>query len=105
MQIHTLTDYSTLALRPRTVRLKIESSDLARKLYSVEILSEDVYIRVRDKQCRDTNKEHLEKILDDIKDCLHYSSNILTTLLKILNVLIINQNDLADVIEIKYKGM
>ena len=82
---------------------KIESSDLARKLYSVEVISEDVYTRVRDKQCRDSNKERLEKILDEIKDRVQHNSSILITFIKTLNAL--NRNDLADVIERKYKGM
>ena len=85
------------------VESNIESSDLARKLYSAEVISEDMYTSVRDKQCRDTNKERLEKILDELKDRVTHNVSILTTLFEILNDL--KRNDLADIISTKYKGI
>ena len=85
------------------VESKIESFDLARKLYSAEVISEDMYKRVRDTQCRDTNKERLEKILDELKDRVKNNVSILTILFKILNDL--KRKDLADIISTKYKGM
>ena len=85
------------------VESKIESSDLARKLYSAEVISEDMYTSVRDKQCRDTNKERLEKILDELKDRVTHNVSILTTLFETFNDL--KRHDLADIISTKYKGM
>ena len=85
------------------VESNIEPSDLARKLYSAEVISEDVYKRVRDTQCRDTNKERLEKILDELKDRVMHNVSILTTLSKVLNDL--SRQDLSEIISTKYKGM
>ena len=50
------------------VESTIDPIVLARKLYSEEVISENVYKRVRDMACRDTNEQRLEIILDDIKD-------------------------------------
>ena len=41
---------------------------LARKLYSKEIISEDVYKIVEDKKTGDTSTDHLDCALDDLKD-------------------------------------
>ena len=62
-----------------------------------------MYTSVRDKQCRDTYKECREKILDEMKDHVQHNPSIFMTFIKTLNGL--NRNDLADVIEKKYKGM
>ena len=45
----------------------IDPGVLARKLYSKEIMSDNVYDRVRDKASRDTNEDRLEAILSDLR--------------------------------------
>ena len=77
------------------VESTIDPIVLARKLYSKEVISEDVYKRVKDKSSRDTNEERLETILDDIKDRVKYDAGILTKFVDILREKL-NRNDLAD---------
>lgn len=74
-----------------------------RKVYSKEIISKDVYKRVRDKESRDTSEERLEKILDDVGDHIKYDANVFVTFLYVLIEL--GQKDLADIIMAKYKGI
>ena len=77
------------------VESTIDPIVLARKLYSKEVISEDVYKRVKDKSSRDTNEERLETILDDIRDRVKYDAGILTKFVDILREKL-NRNDLAD---------
>ena len=58
----------------------IDPAVLARKLYSKEIMSDNVYDRVRDKACKDTNEERLEVILSDLRSRVKNDASILTTL-------------------------
>ena len=74
---------------------------LARKLYSKEVISEDVYRKVKDKQCRDTSEERLENILDCLKNRIEDNAN-LTIFLDILRNL--SRDDIAESILAKYKG-
>ena len=76
---------------------------LARKLYAKEIISENVYKRVRDKASRDTNEERLDFILDEIKDRVRHDASIFTKFVDILRDL--NRKDLADKILSKYEGI
>lgn len=64
----------------------IDPPTLARKLYAKEIISENVYMSVRDKTCRDTNVERIESILDDLRSRIKHDANILTIFVDILRV-------------------
>ena len=66
-------------------------------------MSKDVYKRVRDKECRDTSEERLERILDYIEDRIKHDANVLMIFLDVLNDL--SRKDLADIIMAKYKGI
>ena len=68
---------------------------LARKLHSKEVISEDVYKKVKDKVSRDTNEERLDTILDELKDRVKHNPGIFTKFLDILREKL-NRNDLAD---------
>ena len=87
------------------VQSNIELISLARKLYSEEIISEDVYKIVKDKKTGDTNADRLDYILDDLKDRVKYNSSAFIIFLDILRDDGLNQQDLADKIMSKYKGM
>ena len=76
---------------------------LARKIYSEEVMSEDVYQKVKDKECRDTKEERLEKILDCLKNRIEHNANIFNIFVGILRNL--SQDDLADNIVAKYIGI
>ena len=76
---------------------------LARRLYSEEIIPEDLYKRVRDTTSRDTNEERIEKICDYITDRVSHYAGIFTKFVNILRYL--NRQDLADFILSKYKGI
>ena len=84
------------------VESTIDPVDLARKLSSELVISEDVYKRVKDKTCRDTDKERRDIILDEIKDRVKRDASILTKFVDILKVKF-NRNDLADEIMSKLK--
>ena len=77
------------------VESTIDPIVLARKLYSELIISENVYKRVRDKACRDTNEERLENILDDMKDRIKHDASILIKFVDILREKL-NRADIAD---------
>ena len=77
------------------VESAIDPLVLARKLYSELIISENVYKRVRDPACKDTNEQRLETILDDIKDRVKYDVGTLTVFVEILRENL-KRNDLAD---------
>ena len=103
-----LTNQSSTPLNPVVARrallqctdILVESSidhfTLARKLYSKEIISEDVYMRVRDRETRDP----MERIFDHLKDRIDHDVNIFTEFLSVLRDL--SRNDLADIIMAKY---
>ena len=84
------------------VESTIDPVDLARKLSSELVISEDVYKRVKDEACRDTNKKRRDIILDEIKDRVKHDASILTKFVDILRGKF-NRNDLADEIMSKLK--
>ena len=77
------------------VESTIDPIVLARKLYSKQIISEDVYKKVKDKASRDTNEERRDTILDDIKDRVKYDIGTLSIFVEILRENL-KRNDLAD---------
>ena len=83
----------------------IDPIALARKLYSKEIISEDVYKNVKDKKTGDTSTDRLDYIIDDLKDHVKHSVSTFMIFLDILRDDSLNQQDLADKIMSKYKGM
>ena len=85
------------------VESNIDHFALVRKLYSKESVSESVYKRVRDRECRDTREERLENILDEVRDRVKHDDTVFRTFLDILCDL--SQKDLADKIMAKYKGI
>ena len=78
------------------VESTIDPNTLARKLYSEQVISENVYRKVRDTASRDTNEQRLETILDEIKDLVKNDAGILTKFLDILRGEKLKRNDLAD---------
>ena len=88
------------------VESTIDSSVLARKLYSEMIISEAFYRRIRDKACRSTNEERLENILDEITDLVKLDAGIFTKFVDILREKL-NRNDLANKVmsKLKYDNM
>ena len=68
---------------------------LARKLYAKEIISDNVYDRVKDKATRDTNEDRLEAILSDLRSRVKNDASILMTFVDILKV-DLKRQDLAD---------
>ena len=87
------------------VESNIDPIVLARKLYSKEIISEDVYKIVKDKKTQDTSADRLDYILDDLKDHVKHNASTFMIFLDILRDDHLNQQDLADKIMSKYKGM
>ena len=65
-------------------------------------MPEHVYKEVRDKVCRDTKEERLEKILDYLKNRVEHDTDIFKTFWSVLRNS--NQVELADNIVVKYKG-
>ena len=53
-------------------------------LFSIEIISENCYMRVKDRTCGHTNEERLETILDDLRSCNEYDPNVLMIYVSIL---------------------
>ena len=84
------------------VESSIDPFALARRLYSKEIISENVYKRIKDSGTRDTMEDRLEKILDHLKDLAKNDASILTAFLNILSDL--GRDDLTDTIKKKYLG-
>ena len=78
------------------VESNIDPFILARKAYSKEIISEDVYKIVRDKKTGDTSADRIEQILDELKNRIKHDPNILMTFLDILRDDSLSRNDLAD---------
>ena len=102
-----LSEVAARALKKSTVVItesSIDSSALARKLYSEEILPEDVYRTVNDRKCGNTNADRLENILKCTIDKVNKGDvNIYKKFLDSLSDL--DRNDLAVAIEAKYEGM
>ena len=87
------------------VESTIDPIVLARKLISEEVISENVHKTVRDKRTGDTSADRLDYILDDLKDHVKQNSSVFMIFLDILRDDSLNQQDLADKIMSKYKGM
>ena len=68
---------------------------LARKLYSEEVISENVYKRVKDEACRDTDEKRRDIILDELKDRVKHDAGSLTKFVDILREKL-NRDDIAD---------
>ena len=79
------------------VESTIDPIVLARKLYSELVISENIYRRVKDEACKDTNEKRLDIILDEIKDLVKHDAGILTKFVDILREKL-KRNDLADII-------
>ena len=77
------------------VESKINAIDLARELFSKQIIFESVFDRVRDEACKDTNKHRLDIILDEIRSRVKYKADILTIFVNILREKF-KRDDLAD---------
>ena len=87
------------------VESNIDPIALARKLYSKEVISENSYKKVKDKETRETSSDRLDRILDDVKDHVKHNASTFTTFLDILKDDSLKQHDLADKIMSKYKGI
>ena len=87
------------------VESNINPIDLARELYSQELISESVYKNMRDRESRETSSDRLDRILDVIKDHVKHDVSAFTTFLDILRDDGFNQQELADKIMSKYKGI
>ena len=87
------------------VESNIDPIILARKLYSKEIISEDVYTIIKDKKTGDTSTERLDYILDDLKDHIKHNASVFMIFLDILRDDSLNRHDLAHKIMSKYKGI
>ena len=87
------------------VESNIDHIALARKLYAKEVISENIYKKVKDKETRETSSDRLDRILDDLKDHVKHNASIFTTFLDILRDDSLKQRDLADIIMSKYKGI
>lgn len=53
----------------------IDPLDLSRHALSKEIISEDVYKKVKDKHSRDTAKERMDYIIEELKDRISYDKD------------------------------
>ena len=82
------------------VESNIDPIDLARKLCSELMISDDFYKKIKDKASRDSSKERLDTILDEIKDRVKHDAGILNKFVNILRKGL-DRNDLADKIIIK----
>ena len=87
------------------VESNVDPIALARKLYSKEVISEDTYKKVKDKETRETTSDRIDRILDDLKDRVKHNASTFTTFLDILRDDSLKRHDLADKIMSKYKGM
>ena len=87
------------------VESNIDPIALARRLYSKEIISEDVYKIVKDKKTGDTSTERLHYILDDLKDHVKHNVSAFVIFLDILRDDDLNRQGLADKIMSKYNGI
>ena len=64
-------------------------------MLSEEVISENVYRRVKDDASRNSNEKRLDIILDEIKDLVKHDACVLTKFVDILREKL-NRNDLAD---------
>ena len=87
------------------VESNIDPTVLARKLYAAEFISENVYKIIKDKKTNDTTADRLDNILDNIKDHVIHNARVFVIFLDILRDDSLKQQDLADKIMSKYKGM
>ena len=87
------------------VESTIEPIVLARRLVEEEVISENVYKIVKDQKTGATSTERLDLILDDLKDHVKDNVNAFQIFLDILRDDSLNQQDLADKIISKYKGI
>ena len=87
------------------VESNIDPFVLATKLYSKEVISEDVYKIIRDKKSGKTNASCLELILNDVKDHFKHNFSVFLIFLDVLRDDSLNRQDLADIILSKYKGI
>ena len=83
----------------------VDHITLARKLYTKEVISENIYKKVKDKKTGETSLDRLDQILDDVKDHVKHHASTFTIFLDILRDDSINRHDLADKIMSKYKGV
>ena len=82
------------------IESNIDPFTLVRKLYSREIIPQDVYKRVKDKDTRDSAEDRRDKILDYLTDRIEHDVSIFTSFLSVLREL--GRDDLADIIMTKY---
>ena len=87
------------------VESNIDPISLARKLYSKEVITENIFKKIKDKNTGETSSDRLDQILDDLKDHVKHNASIFAIFLDTLRDDSLNQHDLADKIMSKYKGM
>ena len=87
------------------VESNVDPIVLARKLYSKEVISDDIFEKVKDKETRETTSDRLDRILHDLRDRVKHNASTFTTFLDILRDDSLKRHDLADKIMSKYKGM
>ena len=87
------------------VESSIQPIILARRLVQEEVISEDVYKIVKDKKTGATSEERLDLILDDLKDHVKLDANAFQIFLDVLRNDSLSQQDLAEKIMSKYKGI
>ena len=93
-----------LQCAPIIIGSTIDPLDLSRRALSREIISEDVYKKVKDRHSRDTTKERMGYIIDELTDRIRYDEDgsIFSTFLSILGEM--GRNDLVNKVKEKYKG-
>ena len=84
------------------VESSIDPFALARRLYSNEIISENVYKMMRDRETKDSMEDNLEKIIDHLYDLVKNDGSIFIAFLNVLSDL--GQDDLTKTIRKKYLG-
>ena len=82
------------------IESNIDPFTLVIKLYSREIIPQDVYKRVKDRDTRDSAEDRRGRILDYLTDRIEHDVNILMSFLSVLREL--SRDDLADIIMTKY---
>ena len=87
------------------VESNIDPIALARKLYAKEVISENIYKKVKDRLTRETSSDRLDMILDELKDHVKHNASTFTTFLNVLKDDSLKKHELADIIMSKYKGI
>ena len=87
------------------VESNIDPIALARKLYAKEVISENIYKKVKDRLTRETSSDRLDMILDELKDHVKHNASTFTTFLNVLKDDSLKKRELADIIMSKYKGI